>query len=101
MRYKTVLATIFTFCISVQAMADADYSLTCNMNGSTAEVYACNSGDSAEGNNHYVTVKACDDWDCDSNYDLMYIYATPGDCDLVGTIDFDENKDFCVATFRD
>jgi hypothetical protein len=85
---------------SSSAFAESEYSLTCSMSGSTANVYVCNSGSSAEGSNEYVNVKACRGRDCDSDYDLMYIYATPGDCDLVGNIDFGDSKDFCVASFR-
>jgi hypothetical protein len=87
-------------CFSVSAFAEAQYSLTCSMIGTRADVYVCNSGSSAEGNNEYVSVKACRGRDCDNDYDLMYIYATPGDCDLAGSIDFDDPKDFCIASFR-
>ena len=81
--------------------ADAEYSLTCNMKDDVAEVYVCNTGSSAEGNNHYIVVEACRARDCDDDYDLMYIYASPGSCEMVGSIEFSESKDFCVARYRD
>lgn len=97
---RTALA-LLTSCFGASAFAASDYSLTCSMHGTTADVYACNAGNSSEGNNRYVTVKACADGDCDSDYDLMYIYAAAGDCEIVGSISFDEPKDFCIASFRD
>ena len=71
------------------------------MNGSEANVYACNSGTTSEGNNRYVVVTACDGRDCDDDYDLMYIYASAVDCDLVGSMTFDDKKKFCFARFRE
>ena len=100
MLLKILIPTVIA--ISGQsALAESQYSLTCDMDGRTAHVYACNSGNSSEGNNRYVTVKSCVDGDCDDDYDLMYIYSAAGECEEVGTIDFDEDKDFCLATFRE
>jgi hypothetical protein len=97
-----ILLVVLTAVLSTSAFAEAKYSLSCNMRGSTANVYACNSGNSAEGNNEYVTVEACtDDNDCDNTYELMYIYASSGRCEIVGSIDFVEAKDFCIAQFRE
>lgn len=103
MQFRLVVAFLFVsvFAASPAAFADADYSLSCSMNGSTATVYACNSGDSAEGNNEYVTVEACSGSLCDDDYDLFYIYALPGGCDAVGTMSFSESHEYCMARFRD
>ena len=94
-----LLSAIFLM-FSGFALAEANYSLTCDMSGSSATVYACNSGNSAEGNNRYVTVTACDDRDCDSTYELMYIYASAGQCDAVGSVSFNKSKEYCFASFR-
>jgi hypothetical protein len=82
------------------SFAKASYTLACQMKGTTAVVYACNSGNSAEGNNHYVTVQACEGTSCVDDYDLMYIYASSGSCEEVGSISFSDKKDFCLASFR-
>jgi hypothetical protein len=87
--------------LSREAMSEANYSLACSTVGNTANVYACNSGNSSEGNNRYVTVRACGDRGCDSDYTLMYIYGASGQCDFVGSISFDEPLEFCTATFRE
>jgi hypothetical protein len=94
------LALVLFVTLSSAAWAKANYSLACSMKGTVAHVYACNSGNSSEGNNHYVSVTACDGSDCDNDYDLMYIYASSGQCDPVGSIDFGETKEFCTAIFR-
>ena len=99
MTYKNHIAlAVLVFCCI--GSADAKYSLSCSMNGKTAAVYACNSGRSAEGQNRYINVKACERRDCDEDYDLMYVYASPGSCDVIGSITFRDTKDFCLATFR-
>ncbi|MCX6117946.1 MAG: hypothetical protein NT027_10415 [Proteobacteria bacterium] len=95
------LIFIFTSVLSNVVFAESDYSLTCDMSGSKANVFACNSGNTSEGNNRYVKVKACERTDCDSTYKLMYIYAAAGHCKLVGSVSFREVKDFCTASFRE
>ena len=97
---KTLMA--FLFATASTAWAEADYSFACQMEGAQAVVYACNSGNSAEGNNHYIYVQACvDGRDCDDDYDLMYVYASSGGCDEIGRIEFDERKTMCMARYRE
>lgn len=98
---RSVLVAIIALLPSL-LLAKAEYSLSCNAGEGEAKVYVCNSGNSAEGNNRYVTVRACGERGCREDYDLYYIYATPGDCDHVGTMDVGAGyDDYCIARFRE
>jgi hypothetical protein len=98
-----VKTSLIALAVASPALADADYSLSCNFSNGSATVIVCNSGNSSEGNNKYVTVKACNfDGDCDDDYDLFYIYAASNSCESVGSIDLDvDGAGWCSATFRD
>lgn len=92
---------IIMLAMPMTAHADADYSLTCQMKGNVATIYACNSGDSSEGNNEYITIRACRGSSCKSTYSLFYVYGRAGRCDKIGTKSFSGNFEYCTATFRD
>ena len=93
------ILTIFFVLMSSKIFAEANYHLTCNMNGNVADVYVCNTGNSSEGNNEWVRVQACGRRGCESERELMYIYGAAGRCEFLESVTFDREHDYCSASF--
>lgn len=101
MRFVRCMFLLGSFSYSANALATAQYALSCNMYNGTAKVFAYNSGNSAEGENQYILVTACDTLRrCQRTLKLMYVYATPNHFREIGYVRFNASKHFCAAAIR-